>query len=305
MDKLTKDTVQVPLSIPPEYKEQYITNFLKATHSTGRLMLFAGDQKVEHLNDDYVGAGISEEDSRPEHMFSIASQARIGVFATQLGLISKHGADYANVPYLVKLNSKSHLVAKEQRDPLSNRLWSVGDVLAFKGSSELNILGIGYTIYLGSEFEHIMLEQAAQAIFQAHSHGLLSVIWMYPRGRAVPNEKDAHLIAGAAGVAAALGADFVKVNPPKGDTQSAELIQEAVDAAGNTGIICTGGSSEDPKVFLEKLYNQIHTGGTRGNATGRNIHQRKLEDAIKLCNAISAITLDDTTLEQALKILNA
>jgi len=37
-----------------------------------------------------------------------------------------------------------------------------------------------------------------------------------PGGKAVADEKDPHLIAGATGVAACLGSDFVKVNYPKG-----------------------------------------------------------------------------------------
>ena len=41
------------------------------------------------------------------------------------------------------------------------------------------------------------------------------MLWIYPRGKAVTAEKDPDLIAGAAGVALCLGADFVKVNPPK------------------------------------------------------------------------------------------
>ena len=32
-------------------------NLISATGGTGRLMLFAGYQKVEHLNDDFVGNG--------------------------------------------------------------------------------------------------------------------------------------------------------------------------------------------------------------------------------------------------------
>ena len=71
-------------------------------------------------------------------------------------------------------------------------------------NSKLNILGIGYTIYLGSEYESAMLNAAAQAIFEAHQNGLIVVLRIYPRGTAVGNEKDPHLIAGAAGVAAAL-----------------------------------------------------------------------------------------------------
>jgi fructose-bisphosphate aldolase/6-deoxy-5-ketofructose 1-phosphate synthase len=74
------------------------------TKGSGRLMLFAGDQKVEHLNNDFYGEGIHPDDADPEHLFRIAAEAKIGVFATQLGLIARYGMDYPHVPYLVKLN---------------------------------------------------------------------------------------------------------------------------------------------------------------------------------------------------------
>ncbi len=54
-----------------------------------RLMLMAGDQKVEHLNNDFYGPEIAEDDGDPEHLFRIASRARIWVFATQMGLIAR------------------------------------------------------------------------------------------------------------------------------------------------------------------------------------------------------------------------
>jgi fructose-bisphosphate aldolase/6-deoxy-5-ketofructose 1-phosphate synthase len=91
-------------------RERYVTNYLEITKNSGRLMLFAGDQKVEHLNDDFYGEEVPEGDADPEHLFKIASQAKIGVFATQLGLIARYGMDYKNVPYLVKVNSKTNLV---------------------------------------------------------------------------------------------------------------------------------------------------------------------------------------------------
>jgi DhnA-type fructose-1,6-bisphosphate aldolase and related enzymes len=34
-----------------------------------------------------------------------------------------------------------------------------------------------------------MLSAAAQAIFEAHQNGLVTVLWIYPRGKAVGNEK--------------------------------------------------------------------------------------------------------------------
>lgn len=297
---LKKQDVKVPLDVPENARSTYVENFLAITRGRGRLMLFAGDQKVEHLNDDFYGGEIHRDDANPEHLFKIASQAEIGVFATQLGLIAKYGMDYPQVPYLVKLNSKTNLVKTSQADPFSNHWFRVQDVLDFHHTSGLSILAVGYTIYLGSEHEAQMLHQAAQIVHDAHKHGLITVLWVYPRGKAVTDEKDAHLIAGATGVAACLGTDFVKVNYPRGD-QAGEVFKEAVMAAGRTRVVCAGGSSIDEKQFLQRLHDQIFVSGASGNATGRNIHQKSLEEAIRMCNAIYAITVRGQRVQEAMK----
>ena len=297
--------IVIPADVPKNAEATYKANYKLITGGSGRLMLFAGDQKTEHLNDDFYGADIHPDDADPEHMFRIASKSRVGVFASQLGLIARYGKSYPNVPYLVKMNSKTHLVKTDQKDPLSTQLWTVQQVVDLRDSSKLKIAAVGYTIYLGSEYEGVMLSQAAQIINEAHKHGLVVVLWIYPRGKAVKNEKDAHLIAGAAGTAATLGADFVKVNPPKEEGKdSAELLKEAAKAAGRTKLVCAGGSSTSAEKFLSQLYAQIHTGGASGNATGRNIHQKSLDEAIRMCNAISAITMDNADVAAALRIYN-
>lgn len=298
--------VSVPLDVPGHARHKYIENYLKITKGTGRLMLFAGDQKVEHLNDDFFGAGIDPQDGDPEHLFQIASKANIGVFATQLGLIARYGMDYPDIPYLVKLNSKTDLAKTSQAEPLSRQWLDLEQVVEFKDYSGLNILGVGYTVYLGSEFEGLMLREAARLVFQAHRHGLITVLWMYPRGRAVKEEKDPHLIAGAAGVAAALGSDFAKVSyPQKTGQSSAEIFKEAIKAAGRTKVVCAGGGSTDAISFLKVLHDQIHISGAAGNATGRNIHQRSLAEAVRFCNAIYAITIENASAEEAWKIYSA
>lgn len=297
--------IEVPADVPESARGTYVENMKMITHGSGNLMLFAGDQKFEHLNDDFYGNGIAFDDASPEHLFRIAKGGRIGVFATQLGLVAKYGKDYKDISYLVKLNSKTHLVKTAQKDPYSPQLHSIDQIVRFRDNSGLNITGVGYTIYLGSEYEDRMVSEAAIIIFEAHQHGLLVVLWIYPRGNAVKDEKDPHLIAGAAGVASALGADFVKVNAPKKDgSSSADLLKEAVAAAGRTKVVCAGGSSVSAEDFLIQLYEQIHTGGASGNATGRNIHQKPLDEAVRMCNAISAITIDNADAETALKIYN-
>ena len=301
--RMEREEVLVPADVPPGRRWDYQENYLKITRESGRLMLFAGDQKVEHLNRDFSGPGISSEDGDPEHLFRIADRGKIGVFAAQLGLIARYGMDYPRVPYLVKLNSKTDLVKADQRDPISRQLVEVSQVEEFARESGLAVLGVGYTVYLGSEYEAEMLREAAQIVLQAHRRGLITVLWIYPRGKAVRDERDPHLIAGATGVAAALGSDFVKVNYPRKEGARSELMfKEAVAAGGRTKVVCAGGSSRDPESFLKELHDQIHISGAAGNATGRNIHQKNLKEAVRMCDAISAITVEDRSVEEALRI---
>ncbi|MCK4429338.1 MAG: aldolase [Candidatus Aenigmarchaeota archaeon] len=299
MDKIN---VSVPLDVPKNMKKKYIQNYTEITRASGRLMLFAGDQKIEHLNGDFYGKGIHHDDADPEHLFRIADKANIGVFATQLGLISKYGMDYWNISYLVKINSKTDLVKTNQKEPYSMPAFDVDEVVEFQKNSGLKIPAVGCTIYLGSEYEALMLRDAARIVHDAHKNGLISVVWIYPRGKAVKDEKDPHLIAGATGVAACLGTDFVKVNyPEKKGMYSKEIFKEAVKSAGRTGVVCAGGSSTDIKTFLQTLNDQLQS-GAKGNATGRNIHQKGLKEAVAMCNAIYALTVEKKGVDRALKI---
>lgn len=302
--KITASDINVPLDVPKAKRAEYVKNYLAFTHNTGRVMLFAGDQKVEHLNDDFFDGGkaISLEDNDPEHLWKIAEKAPVSCLAVQGGYAARYAGDYPKIPLLIKLNSKSHLVKTDQQDPLSSGWLTVDQVAALKKNGA-NVLAVGYTIYLGSEFENAMITEAAKVVYEAHQNGLLTVIWIYPRGKAVKDEKDAHLIAGACGVACALGSDFVKVNPPKKEGEKSEVVfQEATKAAGRTGVISAGGSSTDPKEFLERLSKQITVGHTIGNATGRNIHQKSLAEAVNFCKAIAAITFNDASVDKAYKI---
>ncbi|MDR2109236.1 MAG: hypothetical protein LBP28_07255 [Coriobacteriales bacterium] len=305
MPTITAKDVKVPADVLPEARDIYIENYLKATRNTGRLMLYACDQKVEHLNGDFFGEGIAAEDNDPEHLFRIGAQGVVGVLAGQRGLIARYAPDYPDINYLVKMNSKTNLVKTSQDDPYSPMLYSLDSVLVLREAG-VNVVGLGYTIYLGSEYESTMLAEAGELIAEAHANGLVVVLWIYPRGKAVADEKDADLIAGAAGVALCLGADFVKVNPPKTSeaASSATLLARASQAAGRTGLVCAGGSTVDAEKFLSSLYDQIHTGGASGNATGRNIHQRPLDEAVRLTKAISAITLADFEVAAALDVFN-
>ena len=103
----------VPADVPDELIDTFIQNMDAATAGTGKMNLFACDQKIEHLNDDFYDGDemIPLSSNDPEHLFQIGQRCHedgtIGVLAGQLGLISHYARDYPEI-YLVKLNSKSH-----------------------------------------------------------------------------------------------------------------------------------------------------------------------------------------------------
>lgn len=315
----TTTAVRVPADVPEPARGIYLKNMQRLTHGTGRIMLFAGDQKVEHLNEDFypfkAGEQIAPEDNDPRHLFRIAQGAgnSIGCLATQYGMVSLYGAEFPEVPYVVKMNSKSHLIGVSQADPLSTAWVTVEQVVRLRELSGLNIVGVGYTIYLGSEYENVMLAEAGRLVADAHAAGLPVIFWIYPRGKSllkkeadktVNHEKHPKTITGAAGVGATLGADFVKVNPPDAvdGKSSEEWLRVATEAAGEVRVICAGGSSKKTDLFLSELHAQLQVGGTSGNATGRNIHQRPLDDAIRFCHAIAALTYGNREVAYATRV---
>lgn len=301
-----KNSVSVPADVPEKKHDLFIKNYNAITRNTGRLFLFSCDHKIEHLNNDCYGPNIHPQALHPEHFFRIAAQGNIGAMATHLGLLARYAKQYPQVNYIAKLNATTHLVSSEQQDPRSSLLWTVDDVVHVKDTNKLMITGVGITVYLGSEHETEQLAQAAHVIHEAHKQGLVAIIWMYPRGKAICQENNSHLIAGAVGVALSLGADFVKIKTPA-PTDGATSVQSlkiACAAAGNTKIICSGGELQNQQEFLTQLYDQIHHGDTVGTATGRNVFQRSLNEAIALTNAISAIVYDNADLKTSLSLLS-
>ena len=297
----------IPADVPPSKKELFARNMQILCKKTEHLFMFACDQKIEHLHDDFSpnDDDIPHEAIDAEHFFKIASQGTIGALATQLELIARYAPQYPTIPYIAKLNSKTNLIPTTQKEPMSTPLWSVKDAVQLIEEHAIPICGIGITIYLGSEFEDKMMHFAAKSIFEAHKNGLLAIVWMYPRGKAISDDSDAHLLAGAAGAANALGADIVKIKPPRASAKKSveQALQEIVAAAGNTKVICSGGEKITPELYLQQLYTYMHNGGIAGTATGRNVFQNTLPHAIALTKAISAIVYDGATVKEAVAFI--
>lgn len=298
----------VPADVPEKKHALFIKNYTTITRNTGRLFLFSCDHKIEHLNKEFYGPHINAQAMHPEHMFRIAAQGNIGAMATHLGLIARYANQYPHIPYIAKLNAKTNLIPLTQQDPQSPLLWTVDDVLTIMHiNPKIMIAGIGVTIYLGSEYESEQLAQAAQMIADAHAEGLVTIIWMYPRGKAIEQEHNPDLIAGATGVAISLGADFVKIKLPAATEllTSSQHLKIISAAAGNTKVICSGGEKVEPQEYLAQLYDQIHNGDMAGTATGRNIFQHSLTQSVALTRAIAGIVYDNIDLKTSISLLSS
>ena len=181
------------------------------------------------------------------------------------------------VPLIVKLNGKTNLV--KDKDPYSPQVCTVKEALSYGARA------VGYTIYIGSEYEPLMIKEFGKIEQDAEEAEIPVIAWMYPRGRGrnVPDEKDPKIIAYAARVGLELGADIVKI-PYTGDIAS---FKWAVTAAGKTKVVVMGGSKMGESVFL-RMVKEVLEGGAIGVAVGRNVWQseKPLETAKKTASLI-------------------
>jgi len=286
----------IPADVPSTSTKNFQDNYAAITRNSDKLLLFACDQKIEHLNADFVPPAASPDARHPEHLFTIATEGTIGAMAAHVGLIARYAPAYPGINFIAKLNGKTPLLSG---DPLSAPLYTVEDALALQEQG-VAIRGIGLTCYLGSEHENQMLSFAAESISQAHHHGLVTLVWMYLRGKVITDEQDPALLAGAAGVANTIGTDFVKLKPPREVTD----VPSIVTAAGNSGVIFSGQERQDGSKFLHAIHAQLKQ-GARGTATGRNIFQRSRPEGISMTHALSALVHDGATPDVAIALLKS
>ena len=147
--------------------------------------------------------------------------------------------------------------------PLSLQLCTVEKAAA------LGAVGVGYTIYVGSEHEEEMLVEFSRIEDEAHALGMIVIAWMYPRGKKVAGrESERDVVAYGARLGLELNADFVKV-PYTGDAESFGWV---VRAAGKTGVLAQGGKKTD-WVNLDEDISGVMAAGAKGIAIGRNVWQ--------------------------------
>lgn len=236
----------------------------------GGCMLLAYDQGFEHGPTDF-----DDDSVDPESICKIARGT--GVFTGivfQSGVAEKYYK--SDLPPLVlKLNGKTSFHKGEE--PVSLQLCSVDRA---KG---LGAKAVGYTIYVGSEFEEQMMAEFAKIVEEAHHKDLIVVAWMYPRGKHVEGKENSRdVVAYASRLALELGADMAKV-PYTGDSESFRWV---IQNAGKMLVVVQGGTKKEELELLTEVEGFMQAGAI-GMAVGRNIWQS--DDPVGLSKKIAEV----------------
>jgi class I fructose-bisphosphate aldolase len=247
----------------------------------GKSMLLAYDQGFEHG----PSTDFNERNVDPSFVMDIATKGGFNGIVFQKGVAEKYYD--GRVPLIVKVNAKSALPKGE---PNSKQNCSVEYAIASLGAR-----AIGYTIYLGSQFEGEMFQEFGAIQEEAHDRGVPAIAWVYPRGQAVTNDSSKEIVAYAARVGLELGADAVKIKYT-GDPQS---FSWAVRSAGKARVFMSGGpKAPTDQDFLNQVRGVMQAGAT-GLAVGRNVWQN--EDPIQMATYLKQIIFEQKAVEAVIR----
>ena len=151
-------------------------NLNKITNN-GKAFYLAYDQGMEHGPIEF-----NDENVDPNYIINLAKSGGYNGLIVGKGIAEKYNKEIfrSKVPLILKLNGKTSLFKGE---PVSARLCTV------KEARKLGASAVGYTIYVGSEYENEMLKEFEEIEREAHKLGMPVIAWIYPRGKSVEKEK--------------------------------------------------------------------------------------------------------------------
>ncbi len=236
------------------YHEVKLDKILKKN----KCLFLAYDQGLEHGPIDFNDSNVD-----PKQIISIAKRGKFNALIVQKGIAEKYNKEIrkSKIPLIIKLNGKTNL---RDGEPISTQICTVNEAI------ELGAVAVGYTIYIGSEFEPVMMHEFQSIEQTAHTHNLPVIAWIYPRGKTVSKKSPGEIMAYACRVALEIGADMAKIHC----TGTAEELAWAVKSAGRCKVVIAGGLQSKPSDFLKQAKSFMTT-GIAGFAIGRNIWQAK------------------------------
>jgi class I fructose-bisphosphate aldolase len=272
-----------------------------ALAGTGRMVILPVDQGFEHGPARSFAPNPAAYD--PRYHFELAIESGCAAYAAPLGFLEAGAREFAGrIPLILKVNN--HDVLADEKDPKQAITSSVRDAV------RLGCVGIGYTIYPGSEERLEMYSQLRGLAEEAKGHGLAVIVWSYPRGSSLSKEGETAIdvTAYAAHIAAQLGAHVIKVKLPSAHLEQppakkvydaekvpvatlTERVRHVVQSTfnGRRIVIFSGGATEPNDEAVFDQVRAIRDGGGFGSIIGRNSFQRKRPEALKFLETIMEI----------------
>jgi len=278
---------------------------------TGYLSILPVDQGIEHSAGASFAANPLYFD--PENILRLAIEGHCNAVATTLGVLGSVARKYAHkIPFILKLNHNEFLSYPNSFDQIM--------FASVDQAFNMGCVGIGATIYFGSEESKRQIQEVTQVFEHAHELGMFTVLWCYLRNAAFKTkEADYHVSADMTGQANHLGvtiqADIIKQKLPENNggfnalkfsktdprVYSELTTDNPIDLTryqlvncfmGRSGLINSGGASGDNDLAQAVRTAVINkrAGGT-GLISGRKAFQKPMADGVKLLNAIQDVYL--------------
>jgi class I fructose-bisphosphate aldolase len=298
-------------SIPVLRNMQALLNHGRLS-GTGYVSILPVDQGIEHSG----GASFAPNPIYfdPENIVKLAMEGGCNAVASTLGVLGMVARKYAHkIPFIVKLNHNELLSYPNTFDQTL-----FADV---EQAANMGAIGVGATIYFGSEYSRRQITEISEAFKYAHQLGLITVLWCYLRSDAFKKDGvDYHVSADLTGQANHLGvtieADIIKQKLPENNGgynalkfgKTHKKVYEKLSSdnpidltryqvincyMGRAGLINSGGASSGEGDLAEAIKTAVinKRAGGMGLILGRKAFQRDMKEGIALLNAVQDIYL--------------
>jgi class I fructose-bisphosphate aldolase len=282
---------------------------------TGYVSILPVDQGIEHS----AAANFSPnpEYFDPARLCDLAIAADCNAIATTLGTLGIVSRRYVHrIPFIMKIN---HNDLFRYPNTFDQRLFA-----SVQQAADLGAVGVGATIYFGSEGSIRQIEEISAAFAEAHRLGMFTVLWCYTRNDAFKTpEVDYHVAADLTGQANHLGvtieADIIKQKQPENNggfnaikfsktnpkVYSELTTDNPIDwtrwqvvncYAGRIGLINSGGESKGNDDLAGAVRTAVinKRAGGQGLILGRKAFQRPIDDGAALVHSVQDVFLDSS-----------
>jgi fructose-bisphosphate aldolase, class I len=280
---------------------------------TGYISILPVDQGIEHSGAASFAKNPAYFD--PRKLVELAVEGGCNAVATTFGVLGMTSRRFAHkIPFIVKLNHNELLTYPNKFDQIM-----FGSV---QEAYNLGAVGVGATIYFGSDESTRQIQEVSEAFQEAHELGLFTVLWCYLRNSAFKKDGvDYHVSADLTGQANHLGAtieaDIIKQKIPENNggytalgfgktdplVYSELTTDHPIDLArwqvvncymGRVPLINSGGESKGEGDLGQAVRTAVinKRAGGSGLIVGRKAFQRPLADGVKLLNAFQDVYLD-------------